>query len=200
MVKRKKPREGKLTAGNQRDMGVTGQHKLTRSHAALVVRWLGEYRSTPWIIEQLRVRFKIKRKPDTIDLLYRYNVRYADKIAEWRERYNNSFKDEAFASRRFTLQCLKEAYDIAHKQEDAKAMVAVIKQACEMMGHNTPMEIEINHSGNEWGSWEEMFSKIEAHENSQALNATVLDEDALHDLPLLSNPDTLDTPSSDPIN
>jgi hypothetical protein len=135
---------------------------LSAQQRRAVLRWIAEHRSTAWIVAELERRYGIERNAAYLDNTFRWSARYKAQIAQYRQEYNAQFKDEGFASRRFTLQALKQAYDVALADRDAKAMVACIKQACALMGHHALSDLEMATGDSRYGSFEDMLAILSA--------------------------------------
>jgi hypothetical protein len=149
---------------------------LSSQQRRAVLRWIAECQSTAWIVEQLQDRYGIQRDASYLDNAYRWSSKYKAKIEQYRAEFNARLQDESFVSRRFTLQALKQAYDIALEQRDAKAMVACIKQACALMGHQVLSDLEMTTGDSRYGSFEDMLAMLSA---AEATSRTMVESQTL---------------------
>lgn len=176
-----------------------GKEYLTAQQRRFVLRAIGEYKSTNWIVKALFERWEVDRKPITIDQNYRYNAGYREQIKKYRESFNAREREHPLFNRQVILDYLLKGMDIAVEDRDGKALASLAKQASDITGIAAPTELEItHHNGSQ--SFEEILKAITSKEEPDTIDAQVepIPDPILPILPPAQNPEpSIDTSFQD---
>lgn len=136
---------------------------LNPQQRRFVLRMIAEYKSTTWIVRELKERWNIDRSTATIEQGYKWNPIYKAQIEKYRKQYNDRASEHPLNNPQVILDYLKVGLDIALEDRDSKAIERLIDQTSKIKGYHAPKEIEVSHTAGAQ-SWEEMLQELNKEE------------------------------------